>query len=101
MELRKHSEHVLGHLLNPLGDSADWCVKASGDNAFRSDWLAERRGLEPSVSREVLPKEKRAQMLVIFRVELHWNPRENEFAVSSVRYPTLAFNSGVARMRLG
>jgi hypothetical protein len=40
-------------------------------------------------------------MLVIFRVELHWNPRENEFAVSSVRYPTLAFNSGVARMRLG
>jgi hypothetical protein len=29
------------------------------------------------------------------------NPRENEFAVSSVRYPTLAFNSGVARMRLG
>jgi AraC-like DNA-binding protein len=27
--------------------------------------------------------------------------RENEFAVSSVRYPTVAFNSGVARISKG
>jgi hypothetical protein len=29
----------------------------SGDNAFRYDWLVERGGFEPPVSREVFPKE--------------------------------------------
>ncbi len=48
-----------------------------------------------------LAEGKRDQRLVIFRVELCWHPRENEFAVRSVRYPTLSFNSGVARMRPG
>src|SRR5258708_30141032 len=44
---------------------------------------------------------KRAQMLVNFRVELRWNPRENEFAMSSVRFQSSTLNSGVARTRLG
>ena len=48
-----------------------------------------------------LAEGKRDQRLVIFRVELCWHPRENEFAVSSVRYPTLAVKFSVARMRPG
>ena len=44
---------------------------------------------------------KRAQMLVNFRVELRWNPQENEFAMSSVRFQSSTLNSGVARTRLG
>ena len=48
-----------------------------------------------------LAEGKRAQLLVIFRVELRWHPRENEFAVSSVGCPSFTLNSGVARMRLG
>ena len=40
-------------------------------------------------------------MLVNFRVELRWNSRENEFAMSSVRFQSLTLNSGVARTRLG
>jgi len=58
-------------------------------------------GLERSVSREVWLKENGRPNVGDLRVELRWNPRENEFAVSSVQYPTIAFNSGVARMRLG
>ena len=53
------------------------------------------------MSGEVWLKENGPKMLVIFRVELRWNLREHEFGVSSVRYPTIAFNSGVARMLLG
>ena len=48
-------------------------------------------------SREKPLRRETEQMLVIFCVELRWHPRENEFAVSSVRYPTLALNFGVAR----
>ncbi len=42
-------------------------------------------------------------MLAVFLVELRMHPRENGFAVSSVRYPTLAFNwkASTGRWRFG
>ena len=36
-------------------------ILLSGDYAFLYDWLLERGGLEPSVSREVFPKENGRQ----------------------------------------
>jgi hypothetical protein len=38
------------------------------ENAKITDWLAERGGFKPPVSREVVPKENKARMLVILRV---------------------------------
>jgi len=61
----------------------------SRDNAFRSDWLAERGGLETAVSREDLPTENGAAVGEIFRVKIRQHPPESEFAFSSVGVPSL------------
>src|SRR5260370_15344358 len=56
--------------------------KDSPTTVYSDDWLPEQGGFETAMSREVLPKENGRKRLVIFRVELRWYPRENEFAVS-------------------
>ena len=48
-----------------------------------------------------MPRENRRKCSRSFTSKSAKHRPENEFAVSSARYPTLAFNSGVARMRLG
>ena len=59
--------------------------QAPGDTAFHYACLLERSRLEPSVSREVFPRENTAPVLGKFRVEVGWHPPENEFAFSSGR----------------
>jgi len=56
-----------------------------GESTKIGDWLVERSGLEPPVSREVLPRENRREHWEKFRVRGRVNRPENEFAFSSVR----------------
>jgi hypothetical protein len=51
-----------------------------------ADWLVERARLETAASREVLPKESGRKYWGSFVSNSACIVRENEFAVSSVRY---------------
>src|SRR5260370_41360602 len=65
-----------------------------------ADWVPKRGGLEVSVSREFLPTENRRKCSRSFASKSVKHRPENEFAFSSVRFLTSAWNFGIASMRL-
>jgi hypothetical protein len=65
------------------------------------DWVTEQGGLETPVSREIFAKENPREYWRNLASKSVSIVPESEFAFSSVRFPSLTLNSGVARMPLG
>ena len=72
-----------------------------GENAEIADCVAEQGGLETPVSREIFAKENPREYWRNLASKSVSIVPESEFAFSSVRFPSLTLNSGVARMPLG